>query len=295
MNKSTLTLAVGLAAVAAQVQAQELPLGSHYPIGAEGLKGADLPPPGFYIRDYNYFYAADKVDGLPLDMNLFVYCQAVKTVYLSDYQILGANWGVDMIVPFMYKNITGALGTAGQFNLGDIYACPLLLSWHLKQFDFSAAAGTWAPPGNFDASTPLRRLASPGSGFWSPMLTAGVVWYPDEAKTWAVSLLNRYEINTEQDQTDITPGNMYSLEWSVSKTVYHGVDLGLVGYWQQETTEDSGNGAATALSDVVAIGPEVSVLWEKLGLISSLRYEYEVDAKYRPQGQAVVLTLTKRF
>jgi len=30
-------------------------------------------------------------------------------------------------------------------------------------------------------------------------------------------------------------------------------------------------------------------------LISSLRYEYEVDAKDRPQGQAVVLTLTKRF
>jgi hypothetical protein len=219
----------------------------------------------------------------------------VKTIYLTDYKILGANWGVDMIVPFMYKNITGALGSAGQFNLGDIYACPMLLSWHLQQFDFAAALGVWAPSGNFDASTPLRRLDSPGSGFWSPMLTAGVVWHPDEAKTWSLSLLNRYEVNTEQDQTDVTPGNMYSLEWGLGKTVCHGVDVGLAGYWQQETTEDSGKGAATALSHTVALGPEVSVLWEKIGLISSLRYEYEVDVKDRPDGQAVVLTLTKRF
>jgi hypothetical protein len=71
--------------------------------------------------------------------------------------------------------------------------------------------------------------------------------------------------------------------------------VGLAGYWQQETTEDSGKGAATALSHTVALGPEVSVLWEKIGLISSLRYEYEVDVKDRPDGQAVVLTLTKRF
>jgi hypothetical protein len=298
MLKTTLATAAALMALAAQLSAQDLPIGSHYPIGAEGLKGADLPPPGFYVRDYNYFYTAESVDGLPVNMNLFVYVQAVKTVYLTDHKLLGADWGVDAIIPFMYKNVTMAHATAGQFNLGDIYACPMLLSWHVKQFDFSAALGVWAPSGNFNAGTPaapLRALVSPGNGFWSPMLTAGVVWYPDEEKTWALSLLNRCEVNTEQDQTDITPGDMYSLEWGLSKTVYHGVDVGLAGYWQQEFTEDSGKGAATALSHVVGIGPEVSVLWEKLGLISSLRYEYEVDSKDRPNGQAVVLTLTKRF
>ncbi|HUC83811.1 MAG TPA: transporter [Candidatus Acidoferrales bacterium] len=295
MRNSIIASAAGIAALAAQLQAQDLPIGSHYPIGAEGLKGADLPPPGLYVRDYNYFYTADTVDGLPVDLNLNVYVNAVKVVYLTDCKILGANWGVDTIVPFMYKNITGALGSAGQFNLGDIYACPMLLSWHLQQFDFCAALGVWAPSGKFDASTPLRMLDSPGDGFWTPMATLGVVWYPDEKKTWALSLLNRYEISTEQDQTDITPGNMYSLEWGLSKTVHQGVDVGLAGYWQQQTTQDSGTGAATALSHVVGIGPEVSVFWEKLGLISSLRYEYEVNSKDRPQGQAVVLTLTKRF
>ena len=287
-------------AVASQAYAKKedpMPVGSHYPIGAEGLKGASLPPPGFYVRDYNYFYYADKVDGLPVKADIFAYVQAVKLVYLTDYKILGANWGVDTIIPFPYKNLTGQLGTGGQFGLGDIYACPLLLSWHQKQFDFSFAYGVWAPSGHFDASTPAQYLTSPGSGFWSHMITLGATWYPDEKKTWAVSLLNRYEINTEQDTTKVTPGNMYSLEWGVSKSVAEGVDVGVVGYWQQEVTEDSGSGtpAATALSHVVGVGPEVSVLWEKIGLISSLRYVYEVDSKDRPQGQAVVLTLTKRF
>jgi hypothetical protein len=295
MTKTTFVLAAGLFSLATQLQAQTLPVGSHYPIGSEGLKAADLPPPGFYLRDYNYFYYADTVDGLPADLNIFAYCQGVKTVWISDWKILGANYGADLLVPFVYKNIAGQLGTAGQFNLGDVYASPLILSWHIQHFDFAASYGIWAPSGNFDASTPLGRLTSSGNGYWSHMFTLGGVWYADEKKTWALSLLNRYEISTEQDQTQITPGNMYSLEWGLSKTVAQNIDLGLVGYYQQQTTQDSGTGAAGEFSHVVGIGPEVSVFWEKIGLISSLRYEYEVSAKDRPQGQTIVLTLTKRL
>lgn len=295
MTKTPFVLAAAILALAVQAQAQALPVGSHYPIGSEGLKGADLPPPGWYVRDYNYFYTAGRVDGLPVNLNLNVYCQAPRVVWMTPWTILGVNYGCDVIVPFVYKNITGQLGTAGQFNLGDIYACPLLLSKHLQQFDLSFAYGVWAPSGNFDASTPLRALDSPGSGYWSHMLTLGAVWYPDAQKLWALSLLNRYEISTEQDHTQLTPGNMLSMEWGISRSVIKGVDLGLIGYYQQETTEDSGPGAAQALSHVVGVGPEVSVFWEKIGLISSLRYVYEADAKDRPQGHTVTLTLTKRF
>ena len=89
---------------------------------------------------------------------------------------------------------------------------------------------------------------------------------------------------------------MLSMEWGIGKFVAQGVDVGVVGYYQQETTEDSGGpNAATALSHVVGVGPEISVMWEKIGLISTLRYIYEADAKDRPQGHTVTLTLTKRF
>jgi hypothetical protein len=270
MTKTAFAGAAGCLALAVQLQAQTLPVGSHYPIGAEGIKGPDLPPPGFYVRDYNYFYTADKVDGLPVNLNLYAYVQAPKLIWMSPWKIFGANWGGDMIIPFAYKDLNSPFGSGSQFNLGDVYASPLLLGWHFKQFAIGAAYGIWAPSGEFDASSKLNYLTSPGSGYWSHMLTLGATWYPDEAKTWSVSLLNRYEVSTEQDQTHITPGNM-------------------------QTTQDSGPDAATVLSNVAGIGPEVSVTWEKIGLITSLRYIYEAEARDHSQGHAIVLTLTKRF
>ncbi|MDR3456191.1 MAG: transporter [Verrucomicrobiae bacterium] len=288
-----LLLAAGVFALA--VQPQALPVGSHYPVGAEGIKGAALPPPGIYLRDYNFFYSAGKVDGLPADVDIFAYVQAPRLIWMTDKKILGANYGMDIIVPFAYKNVSLGGSSGDQFNIADIQVEPLLLAWHFKQFDLSAGYALWAPSGNFDASSPVRYLTSPGSGFWSHMLTFGGVWYPDEKKTWAVSLLNRYEICYKQDQTDITPGNMWTLEWGLSKTVAQGVDLGLIGYYQQQATDDSGAGASPDTARVIGVGPEVNVFWAKPGLFTSLRYVYEADARNRPQGHTVTLTVTKRF
>jgi hypothetical protein len=293
-NLARLILAVTGFAITSSLHAQ-LPVGSHYPVGAEGIKGASLPPPGVYLRDYNFFYSADKVNGLPVSANLFAYVQVPRVIWMTDWKILGADYGMDVIVPFAYKNVWAAFGTAGQFNLADIQIEPLLLSWHLKQFDIAAGYAIWMPSGSFDNSSPAKYLTSPGSGYWTHMLTLGGVWYPDEKKTWAVSLLNRYEINTEQDDTDITPGNMYTAEWGMSKTVAPGVDVGVIGYYQQLVTKDSGTGASTDYSYVVGIGPEISAFWPKIGTFTSLRYAYEVSAQDRPQGNTVVLTVTKRF
>lgn len=294
MTKAIIALAVGTLA-AIQLNAQSLPVGSHYPVGAEGIKGASLPPPGVYVRDYNFFYTADKVDGSPVNLDIFAYVQAPRVIWMTKQQILGADYGMDIIVPFAYKDVSAPFGDASQFNIADIEIEPLLLSWHFKQFDVAAGYAVWAPTGNFDTSSTLNYLTSPGAGFWSHMLTLGGVWYPDEEKTWAVSLLGRYEICHEQDNTHITPGNMATLEWGLSKTVASGVDVGLTGYYQQQVTEDDGAGASTDLAHVVGVGPEISVLWSKIGVISTLRYAYEADVKDRPQGHTITLTLTKRF
>jgi len=294
MTKTSLVLAAGIVSLAVNLHA-ELPVGSHYPIGAEGIKGAELPPPGFYVRDYNYFYTANKVDGMANGPDVFVYCQAPKLVWMTPWSFLGVNYGMDMIIPFVYKNISAPFGDGHQFNLGDIYYSPLVLSKHFQQFDVAGAYGVYVPSGEFNADTPVHYLTSPGNGYWTHMFTLGSVWYPDEKKTWAISLLNRYEINTEQNHTDITPGNMLSMDWGLSKTIAQGVDVGFIGYYQQLVTKDSGNGASHDYSNVIGLGPEVSAFWPKIGTFTSLRYAYEVTAHDRPQGQTVVLTITKRF
>ncbi|MEI8289605.1 MAG: transporter [Verrucomicrobiota bacterium] len=290
----TILLAGGFVAAALTLQAQPT-IGSHYPVGAEGVKGASLPPPGVYLRDYNFLYTADKVDGLPVKADVFAYVQAPRLIWMTKQEILGANYGMDLIVPLAYKKVKIAGTSSDNFGVGDLQIEPVLLSWHKQQFDVAAGYAVWAPTGDFDISSPTKMLSSPGSGFWSHMLTLGGVWYPDEKKTWALSLLNRYEVCHEQDKTHLTPGNMFTLEWGLSKSVCEGVDLGVVGYWQQQVTKDSGTGASRDLSHVVGVGPEISMFCKKLGLFTSLRYVYEADAKDRPQGHTFTLTLTKRF
>lgn len=180
----------------------------HYIAGVEGIKAGSIPPPGFYTKDYNYFYWADRVNDAKGktaagDMDAAVYANVLRPIWVTKWKILGADYGMDFLVPFVSKDI-GAIGDRN-FGVGDIYFEPLLLAWHAKQFDVGAGYAFFAPTGESDKN----RLVKPGKGFWSNMLTLGGTWYPTEDKSWAASCLSRYEIHTERSdhvtRVTITP------------------------------------------------------------------------------------------
>src|SRR5690348_16627559 len=98
------SIALAIFALATQLNAQPLPIGSHYPVGAEGINGASLPPQGIYLRDYNFFYAADKVNNVYTSIAIFAYVQAPRLIWMPAVNILGANYGMDNIVPSAYKD-----------------------------------------------------------------------------------------------------------------------------------------------------------------------------------------------
>jgi hypothetical protein len=282
-------LVSGLLAFNSLSQAQVV--AAHYPAGAEGIKGASLPPPGVYFRDYNFFYTADRFKDGPPEFDIFAYINAPRLIWMTDWKILGANYGMDVIIPFGYMDweVNGA--SDSYFGIGDIQIEPLLLSWNLPQFDIAAGYAVWAPTGDFSPQRP-DLLAK---GFWSHMLTLGTTWHIDTEKTWALSLLNRYEFCHEQEQTDIDPGQVYTLEFALSKTVYQNLDAGIVGYWQQQTTSDSGPGTNDDRDRKLGLGAEISGYCPELCIFASLRYVYEFDAASRPEGQLVAATLTRRF
>jgi hypothetical protein len=287
-------LAVALAVLPGLLQAQP---SAHYVPGVEGIKGASLPPPGIYFRDYNYFYTADQLNNAsggkngPADLDTFTYANLPRVLWITDTKLLGGFVGLDGFLPFVYQrtsvNTPGGPFNGKTFGIGDFFA-EGTLSWHLKQFDFAVGSGVDAPTGD-SGPPPTTRI---GAGYWTFMQTAGATWYIDEEKTWAVSALNRYEFNTKQRDTHVTPGDAYTLEWGVSKTVAKVVDLGAVGYYQQQVT---GNSDRSPLNRVAAVGPEVNVVFPSQMLFVSLRYNYEFMAESRAQGHAFALTLTKRF
>jgi hypothetical protein len=288
-------LAAALAAVPGPLQAQPT---AHYIPGVEGIQGATLPPPGFYLRDYNYFYVADQLNNGaghnagPPNFQSLLYANVPRAVWITDTKFLGGNVGVDALLPLAYQSVRAGQFDTSSFGIGDFFA-EGTLSWHPKQFDFSAGCGLWMPTGN-SASQPTTRI---GSGFWTPMLTAGATWYPDAAKTWSLSALSRYEFNTENRDTHDTPGQAYTLEWGLGKALSKTITCGLAGYYQQKTTADTGSDLPQLKQDdrVAAVGPEISVAIPSAMLFVSCRYEYEFMAASRAQGHTVALTLTKRF
>ncbi len=300
LTQTTITLlGAGILVLPTLVGAQQT---AHYVPGVEGIKAASLPPPGLYLRDYNVAYYADTLNDASgskssmADARAFIYANVPRLIWITDLQVLGGNIGVDGLLPLQYTELNVQAKGGGPtliddstFGIGDFFA-ETTWSKHIQQFDFSLGAGFWAPTG--DSSPGLTTRA--GQGFWTAMLTAGATWYIDANKQWAISALNRYEFNTEKRDTEITPGQAYTLEWGVSYSPMKTLDIGAVGYYQQQVTTDSGS-PNKERDRVAAVGPEVSYFWSSLGLSTSLRYLYEFMSESRLQGHTIALTLTKRF
>lgn len=269
----------------------------HYPPGVEGIKGPSLPPPGIYLRDYNLFYTANDYPGSGLnDFEALVYVNAPRLIYMTEKTILGANYGMDLIVPFGYADVKGAGGLLDDsyFGLYDIQFEPVLLGWHFPRFDIGAGYAIWAPSGQTpDPRPPMPpgNAADLGKGFWSHMVTLGATWHVDAEKTWAVSALNRYEVHHENDD-GVRTGDSYTVEFAASKTLAKVYDVGVSGYYQQQVTESDGQ---SGLPSTIALGPEVAVVFPKVMTFLSLRWLHELASHDRPEGDTITLTVTKKF
>ena len=81
---------------------------AHYVPGVEGIKGASLPPPGIYLRDYNVGYYSDQLNDSsgnstgPSNMRAYIYANVPRVIWITDWQVLGGNIGVDALVPLEY-------------------------------------------------------------------------------------------------------------------------------------------------------------------------------------------------
>jgi hypothetical protein len=302
--KAKRLLILGLALVCV-LMLGALPAGAvgHYPPGGEGVKAGTVPPPGFHYRTYLFYVNSDELmdnngDKIEngFDINLFVWVN--RFVYMTDYKILGANYGMHLLVPF--KNTDIEIGAAGidqtEFGLGDIVIEPLILSWNKPRYDVAFALAAVVPSGDYSADKP----ASPGKGYWSGQLTLGGTLYLDEARTWTASLLTRTLWNGNQKDTNITPGWEFVAEWGLGKDLKIAKNMILTpgvrgyGYWQ--LTEDTGPGSSDNKITNYGIGPEINLFilpptLLQINLAAVFDFGTENDAK----ASQFVLTITKSF
>ena len=168
----------GAAALAAWLAAGNAWADGHYTPGVEGLQGASVPGPGVYYLGYlvNYDIDSLRAPGSSADIpgrnTGTVTALANRVVWMTGHKLLGADYGMETIVPVMRTSLT--FNTPGisdsRSGVGDVYLGPLVLGWHGPQWDAVAAAGMWLDT----AST--SKPASPGKGFKSTMLTGGLTY-----------------------------------------------------------------------------------------------------------------------
>ena len=273
----------------------------HYIDGVEGLKAASLPPPGVYGRLYSVYYGAshlrdaggDKVDP---DFRVNVFAAVPRVIWITPLQILGANYGCDLIVPVVRTEFT--MGAAGvkkrQTGLYDPCLEPVLLSWNRDRYDAAAGFGIYFPFGRYDLDDP----SSSGKGFYTYLFTLGGTLYLDPERTWAASALGRYEIHGNKRNTDVRPGDDLHIEWGLSKNLAKVWEVGLAGYAHWQMTDDSGRDVTWDGSDhdrVFAAGPEIAYFVAPARLNVSVRYLQEFLARDDTEGRVAALTLTKIF
>jgi hypothetical protein len=271
---------------------------SHYVNGVEGIKGATLPPSGLYGRIYGVYYHADQMkdnagDTLPIDFDVQVYALVPRLIWVTPFQILGADYFADISVPVIRTDLSigAAKIDAEKTGMGDICVEPLGLAWHGTRYDAALAVGVYLPVGEYDKDDP----ASPGKDMWTSMGTAGVTLYADDAKTWSASILSRYEIHSQKQDLHYTPGDDFHFEWGLAKTVNKTLDVGLTGYCYWQVTSDSGTIAGAGKSRVHAAGPEVNLFMPSILTFLSGRVQWEFGAENNTEGMLGAITLTKIF
>lgn len=273
--------------------------GGHYVPGVEGIQGASVPPPGTYYLGYLVDYNIEQLkspgtsNDIPGSNTGTVVALANRVVWISNTKFLGADFGMETIVPVLGTSLT--FNTPGisdtQTGLGDIYLGPVVLGWHGANWDAVAAAGFWLD--NASSSTP----AAPGKGYKSTMLTGGATYYFDAAKQISGSALMRFETNLEKSN-GFKPGNQVTVEWGIGK-VMGPVQVGVVGYDQMQVSNDSGPGASGNSSSRHAIGAEVvlPILSAGVFLKAAAYKEYRSEAGTGPEtmGNLFRFTFVKAF
>lgn len=287
---TALALAAALLAGAAHAE-------GHYVTGVEGLQGSSVPPAGNYYLGYLVHYDIDSFRA-PNDAKLQgdgkVTALVNRFVKITDTKLLGADYGFETIIPVIRTSldIKAAALNDSDSGVGDVYLGPLVLGWHGPQWDAVAAAGLWLDTASHN--TPVAA----GKGYKSTMLTGGVTYYFDPAKSISGSALFRFERHGKND-AGIRPGNQLSLEWGVGKNL-GAYQLGVVGYSQWQLSEDSGPGANNLKSSKHALGAEVVYPVPGAGMFlkGAFYKEYSVEGgggAPSAKGNMLRATLVKAF
>ena len=167
------------------------------------------------------------------------------------------------------------------------------LKWNQGVNNYLLYTMAGVPVGSYEAG----RLANLGTNHWSWDVGGGYTYL--DKSGYEFSAVAGLTYNFENDDTDYQNGVDIHLDLAASKMVTPQWQLGLVGYYYDQLTGDSGSGAVLGdfKSRVSGIGPQVGYFFPVGGKkwYANVKAIWEFDGRNRPEGWNAWLTLAMSF
>ncbi len=296
----------------------------HFAPAVPNIRDLVVPDPGLYFLQYFVSYHTDtfkdrhgdKVNSinagpatLEVEADVDAFIIAPTLVWVSPWKFLGARYGAQIIPSFSNTSVQASLRTEtgfgvdvdeSQFGVGDLYIKPFWLGWDGTHYSVAAGYGFYAPVGKYDNGD----ADNIGLGFWTHEFQVATAWYPWESRGTAVTLAGTYEIHSEIDDVNITPGDRVSLNWGISQYLPLNkansllLEVGALGYSQWQVEKDSGSDVNTQFNpkdQIHGAGGQIGLTYVPWNALIVFHGVQEFSAEARFEGQFFTLTIGKGF
>jgi hypothetical protein len=197
--------------------------------------------------------------------------------------------GVDATLTGPGGGVVSGSRSDSLFGVADLYPMATL-KWNAGVHNFMVYTMWDLPVGSYNSN----RLANIGIGHWAADAGVGYTYFNPQSGL-EFSVVTGFTYNWENPSTNYKNGIDWHVDWGVSQFLNKQVHIGLVGYFYQQLTGDSGSGATLGdfKSRVAGIGPQIGYIFPvnttTQGYLNLKGYK-EFAAENRPEGWNVWLT-----
>jgi hypothetical protein len=276
-----------------------------YLLGFRGPMAGFTPPPGVFLQNDLYVYSGDAGADLQLPTGGQIIANVEATavlemptgVWVTPWEIAGGNLGFSATLPIGYQDIeaSASLGPLAAriqddvFTVGDPFLSGFV-GWHAGNFHWQTGVAVNVPIGDYQDG----EIANISFNRWATDVFATATWL-DPALGLDVSGAAGVTFNDENPATNYETGTEFHLEGAVSKIFSPQFNVGLVGYYYNQLTGDSGSGARLGdfEGEVAAIGGTLGYNFQ-IGILpvsTRLKYFHEFDVENRLEGDAGFFTV----
>ena len=285
--------------------------GSNYLLGMRGPLAAFVPKPGTYLTNNVFYYDAGRSDLTPIgdvlvgDVSAEALMNIAQFSWVTDVSVLGGRLAFSGLLPFGNLEVGGNVElqapalTVEQSDDVTALGDPVVggsVGWKHRDGDkfraWSVYSSLFIPVGDYE----VGRLANTGKNRWA-LDVGGAYTMANFKGGRELSGVLGFTFNGENDDTNYDSGHEMHLELAGKQYLPNHFSLGVVGYWNEQLTADSGGPAV--LGDfkgrVFGVGPELSYQFTQSKahpVTLDLRWYHEFGAKNRVEGDAVFFTFS---